>query len=141
MGGCHTILITLGTSAVLFAATGAPEGVAAELAPVDAKTFVVGKWWSYKCYDGTLGRGRALADGSVSGSFQERGMGGVRNASYPPGTIVVQTNSICAPRNRLLGIFTPCFIVDKHNGHSFRGSMAPFRWPYCEFVGTSAPIE
>jgi hypothetical protein len=141
MGRYRTILFSFAASTFPFIAISSIQGAAAELTPFEAKTFVVGRWWSYKCYDGTLGYGRALADGSVTGTFQEGGLGTVRKVSFPPGTIKVQTSSICAPRNRLLGIFTPCFIVNKHDAHSFRGSMAPLRWPYCEFVSTNAPNE
>ena len=38
---------------------------AEELGPEEARAFVVGKLFSYTCFDGTAGMGRVFADGSV----------------------------------------------------------------------------
>ena len=40
---------------------------AEELSPEAARAFVVGKLFSYTCFDGTAGMGRVFADGSVVG--------------------------------------------------------------------------
>jgi hypothetical protein len=104
---------------------------ATQLQPFEAKRFIVGKLWSYRCYDGTNGVGRAFADGSISGTIQERGAGPRRNESRPAGTITVTANSICGPSFFLF--IRPCFIVDQRNAQSFRGWIWPFSSQYCEF--------
>ena len=44
---------------------GAIGARAEELGPEQARAFVVGKLFSYTCFDGTAGMGRIFADGSV----------------------------------------------------------------------------
>ena len=41
--------------------------------PDEARRFVVGKQFSYTCFEGTTGSGRIHADGSVAGYIQIRG--------------------------------------------------------------------
>jgi hypothetical protein len=43
---------------------------AEELGPEQARAFVVGKLFSYTCFDGTAGMGRIFADGSVVGTIR-----------------------------------------------------------------------
>ena len=47
---------------------GAVAAKAEELGPEQARAFVVGKLFSYTCFDGTVGMGRIFADGSVVGT-------------------------------------------------------------------------
>jgi hypothetical protein len=110
-----------------------------ELRPLNAKRFIAGKWWSYRCFDGTTGIGRALADGSISGTILERGVGPKRVESLPAGTIKVETDSICAPGRRFMGIFTPCFTVDQQDSKKFRGWLNWFRFLYCDFERANPP--
>lgn len=106
---------------------------ASELQPLQAKHFIVGKLWSYRCFDGTKGSGRALADGSIGGTFQERGSGPTLTRSLPPGTIKADAYSICAPGHRFMGLFTPCFTVNQRDEQRFRGSIVWLPFLYCDF--------
>jgi hypothetical protein len=92
---------------------------------------VVGKLFSYTCFEGTAGVGRIFADGSVVGTIRMRGQGQVRFAALPAGTIRVDGASMCA---HLPGLpITPCFKVDKIDYKSFRGSLSGLGFAYCDF--------
>jgi hypothetical protein len=104
---------------------------AEDLAPEQARAFVVGKLFSYNCFEGTAGMGRILPDGSVVGTIRIRGEGETRFATLPPGTIRVDGTSVCA---HLSGLpITPCFRVQKIDYVSFRGSVAGLDFAYCDF--------
>jgi len=83
------ILTIMGISAAIPAA-------AAELRPEEAKYFIAGKYFSYRCFDGTTGGGRINANGSVVGTIQPGGSGPTRVIALPVGTVRVQSDSICA---------------------------------------------
>ncbi len=111
--------------------TAAVSSVAEELGPEQARAFVVGKLFSYTCFEGTAGVGRIFADGSVVGTIRMRGQGQVRFAALPAGTIRVDGASMCA---HLPGLpITPCFKVDKIDYKSFRGSLSGLGFAYCDF--------
>jgi len=57
--------------------------LAEELGPEQARAFVVGKLFSYTCFEGTAGVGRIFADGSVVGTIRIRGQGQTRFAALP----------------------------------------------------------
>jgi hypothetical protein len=110
---------------------GAGMAVAEELGPEQARAFVVGKLFSYTCFEGTAGVGRIFADGSVVGTIRMRGEGPPRFAALPAGTIRIDGQSMCA---HLAGLpFTPCFRVEKLDYKSFRGSLAGLNFAYCDF--------
>lgn len=110
---------------------GAGMAVAEELGPEQARAFVVGKLFSYTCFEGSAGVGRIFADGSVVGTIRMRGEGAPRFAALPAGTIRIDGQSMCA---HLAGLpFTPCFRVDKLDYKSFRGSLAGLNFAYCDF--------
>jgi hypothetical protein len=110
---------------------GAGQGVAEELGPEQARSFVVGKLFAYTCFEGTTGMGRIYSDGSVVGTIKIRGQGQTRFAALPAGTIQVDRGSMCA---HLAGMpFTPCFRVEKIDYRSFRGSLAGLSFAYCDF--------
>lgn len=110
---------------------GAVSAVAEELAPEEARAFVVGKLFAYTCFDGTAGVGRVFSDGSVVGTIQPRGHGEVRFAALPAGTIRVNGTSMCA---RLSGLpIEPCFKVQRIDHRSFRGSISGMGFAYCDF--------
>lgn len=110
---------------------GAGVVAAEELGPEQARAFVVGKLFSYTCFEGTAGVGRIFADGSVVGTIRMRGEGPPRFATLPAGTIRVDGQSMCA---HLAGLpFTPCFRVEKLDYKSFRGSLAGLNFAYCDF--------
>ncbi len=105
--------------------------LAEDLSPDQARAFVVGKLFSYSCFEGTAGNGRIFADGSVVGTVRFRGQGETRFATLPAGTIRVEGASMCA---HLSGLpITPCFRVQKLSYHSFRGSIAGLGFAYCDF--------
>jgi len=110
---------------------GAASAVAEELAPEQARAFVVGKLFAYTCFDGTAGMGRIFPDGSVVGTIRPGGQSQVRFATLPAGTIKVSSNSMCA---HLAGLpIEPCFRVQKIDYHSFRGSISGLSFAYCDF--------
>ena len=110
---------------------GAGYTAAEDLAPEQATAFVVGKLFSYTCFEGTAGMGRIFPDGSVVGTIRIRGEGETRFATLPPGTLRVDGPAICA---HLSGLpITPCFKVEKIDNASFRGSVAGLDFAYCDF--------
>jgi hypothetical protein len=110
---------------------GARWAAAEDLTPDQASAFVVGKLFSYTCFEGTAGMGRISTDGSVIGTIRIRGQGEMRFAALPPGTIRVDGGAVCA---HLSGLpITPCFRVQKIDTRSFRGSVAGLDFAYCDF--------
>jgi hypothetical protein len=110
---------------------GASVAAAEELGPEQARAFVVGKLFSYTCFEGTAGQGRIFPDGSVIGTIRMRGTGETRFAALPAGTIRVDGTSMCA---HLPGLpITPCFHVQKIDYRSFRGSVSGMGFAYCDF--------
>jgi len=108
---------------------------AEDLAPEQASAFVVGKLFSYTCFEGTAGIGRIFPDGSVVGTIRIRGEGETRFAALPLGTIRVDGPAICA---HLSGLpITPCFRVQTIDNRSFRGSVAGLDFAYCDFYQRS----
>lgn len=105
---------------------------AGEMTAEEARHFVMGKTFNYTCFEGTRGRGRVHADGSVVGSIQFQGAGQVRYAALPANTLHVKDGSVCATMRGLP--FEPCFRVEKVDDYSFRGSIAGLRFAYCEFT-------
>jgi hypothetical protein len=57
--------LTVGLLAALPAAAG-------EMNADEARRFVIGKMFSYTCFEGTRGQGRVNSDGSVAGSIRRR---------------------------------------------------------------------
>jgi hypothetical protein len=110
---------------------GAGLATAEELSPEQARAFVVGKLFSYTCFEGTVGQGRIFPDGSVVGTIRIRGTGEPRFAALPAGTIRVDSGAMCAHLSGLF--FTPCFRVQKIDYRSFRGSLSGMSFAYCDF--------
>jgi hypothetical protein len=111
---------------------GAASVAAEELSPDQAKAFVVGKLFTYTCFDGTAGMGRIFPDGSVVGTIRPGGAGEVHFATLPAGTLRVEGASMCA---HLSGLpLTPCFKVEKIDFRSFRGSVSGMGFAYCDFA-------
>jgi hypothetical protein len=120
-------------------ATGLSASVAAaQTLSVDAaRRFVLGKLFSYTCYDGSRGTGRIYDDGSAIGTIQVRGSGPVRYASLPPGTLHVKGQAVCAT---LRGMSVePCFNLNKTDAQSFRGSVWGLGILYCDFTRRPDP--
>jgi hypothetical protein len=118
---------------------GTAAAVAEELGPEQAKAFVVGKLFSYTCFDGTAGIGRIFADGSVIGTIRPGGRGEVRFANLPPGTLRIEGSAMCA---HLSGLpLQPCFRVEKIDYRRFRGSIAGLGFAYCDFSQHNARAQ
>src|SRR5690242_2296730 len=115
--------------AVSFAA--AVPAFAGEMTADEARRFVIGKMFTYECFEGTRGLGRVNADGSVVGSVQFRGAGPVRYAHLPAGTLHVKGESVCASLRGLP--ISPCFTLQKTSETSFRGAISGLGFAACEF--------
>ena len=120
--------LALVVAALLLAA----PALGGEMTPEHARRFVVGKLFSYTCFDGTTGAGRVLPDGSVVGTIQFQGAGPVRRAALPAGTLQVKGEKVCATVKGLP--FQPCFNLEQTSDKSFRGSISGFGFAYCDFV-------
>jgi hypothetical protein len=118
---------------------GAAAAGAEELNPEQARAFVVGKLFSYTCFDGTAGMGRIFADGSVVGTIRPGGRGEMRFANLPPGTLRVEGGSMCAHLTGMM--ITPCFRVEKIDYRRFRGSLSGLGFAYCDFYQHNARAE
>jgi hypothetical protein len=103
-----------------------------EMKAEEARHFVVGRMFTFTCFEGTKGAGRVHADGSVSGSIQFRGAGPVRFATLPAGTLRVNGERVCASLKGLP--FEPCFNLEKTDNRSFRGSVSGIGFAYCDFT-------
>jgi hypothetical protein len=105
---------------------------AGEMSVDEARHFVVGKTFYYTCFEGTRGKGRVFADGSVVGSVQFQGNGPMRFAALPAGTLRTTDNSVCASVRGLP--IEPCFNLERTDSHSFRGSISGLGFAYCDFT-------
>jgi hypothetical protein len=106
--------------------------MAEEMKPEQAQRFVVGKLFSYSCFDGTQGAGRIFPDGSVAGTIRVSGSGPVRYAMLPAGTLRVKSEAVCASLKGLP--FEPCFNLTQVDANSFRGSVRGMGFASCTFT-------
>jgi hypothetical protein len=117
--------------ALLVGLAAAVPAVAGEMNADEARRFVVGKMFTYECFEGTRGQGRIYADGSVVGSIQFQGSGPVRYAHLPAGTLHTKGESVCASLRGLP--IHPCFSLQKTSETSFRGAISGLGFAACEF--------
>ena len=110
----------------------AAPAIAGEMSAEEARRFVIGKMFSYTCFEGTRGQGRVHADGSVVGSIQFQGSGPVRYAHLPANTLQVKGEAVCASLRGLP--IKPCFNLERISDSSFRGSISGLGFAYCEFT-------
>lgn len=110
----------------------AVPAVAGEMSAEEARRFVIGKMFTYTCFEGTRGQGRVLADGSVVGSIQFQGKGRMRYAHLPANTLRVNGEAVCASLRGLP--IEPCFNLQRIDNNSFRGSISGLGFAYCEFT-------
>ena len=118
--------------ALLLGLLAAVPAVAGEMSADEARRFVIGKMFTYTCFEGTRGQGRVHADGSVVGSIQFQGSGPVRYAALPAGTLRVKGETVCASLRGLP--IEPCFNLQRIDPNSFRGSISGLGFAYCEFT-------
>ena len=116
-------------SAFLFASAPA---LAQEVMTADmAREFVIGRFFTYHCFDGTYGSGRIDGDGSAAGTIRVTGKGSSHYLRLPNNTLYVLGNQVCA---RLRGLpFEPCFDLVKTGPETFRGSLSNMNFMYCTF--------
>jgi len=124
-------MVALRLAMVLVALAAVPAG-AEELKPEQARRLVIGKIFSFSCFEGTKGAGRIHADGSVAGIVQMQGRGPARHTVLPAGTLQVKGERVCASVKGML--FEPCFNLQQTSGQSFRGSISGFGFAYCDFT-------
>jgi hypothetical protein len=119
----------LGT--VLAAAVAVPAIAGQTMNADEARRFVAGKVFAFKCFDGTRGAGRILDDGGAAGAVQFSGSGPMRHVRLPGNTLQVRGQAVCAA---LKGVpFEPCFNLVKNDERSFHGSVSGMNFAYCDF--------
>jgi hypothetical protein len=106
--------------------------LAGEMSAEEARHFVIGKMFTYTCFEGTRGQGRVHPDGSVVGTIQLQGSGRTYHAALPPGTLRVKGESVCASLRGLP--MEPCFNLERLDDNSFRGSISGLGFAHCEFT-------
>ena len=106
--------------------------VGGEMTASEARHFVVGRLFSYTCFDGTRGVARIHADGSVDGSIQVQGKGLTRYGTMPLGTLRIDAERVCASLPR--SVMQPCFYLERTNENGFRGSISGLSFAYCDFT-------
>jgi hypothetical protein len=121
----RSIALTVGLLAAL-------PAMAGEMGADETRRFVIGKMFSYTCFEGTRGQGRVNPDGSVAGTVQFQGSGPVRYAYLPANTLQVRGESVCATLRGML--FQPCFNLERTGDSTFRGAISGFGFAYCEFT-------
>jgi hypothetical protein len=123
---------------LLAAAFAAFPANAQQMTATEARAFVVGKLFTYQCFEGTRGAGRIMDNGSVAGTIQFRGNGATRYAVLPHNSIFVTGDRVCAS---VKGVpFQPCFNLIKTGHNSFRGSVSGLGFAYCDFVRRDRPV-
>jgi hypothetical protein len=110
----------------------AASASAQEMRAEEARRFVVGKLFSFTCFEGTSGVGRVHPDGSVSGVVRFGGSGPMRYVSLPAGTLRVRGETVCARTSGMA--FETCFSLYRTDAHSFRGSLAGLGFASCHFT-------
>src|SRR5580704_17274548 len=112
--------------------TAALPAKALELKAEDARRLVVGKLFSFNCFEGTSGAGRVFADGSVSGIVRFAASGTVRHVTMPPNTLRVKGEAVCASV-RGMGV-EPCFTLTQLDDRTFRGAVTGLSFASCRFT-------
>jgi hypothetical protein len=129
----------IGLAVVLAGLVSAAPASAEDLNADEARRFIAGKQFSYQCFEGTTGRGRINADGSVSGYISIRGTQAPRFVVLPAGTLRVKGDQYCAHVRGLP--FEPCFHLDRTSSYSFRGAVSGLGFAYCDFSRRSARAD
>lgn len=123
---------------VLAGLVSALPAAAAEMNADEAQRFVIGKYFSYTCFEGTSGAGRIHADGSVAGYIRIRGAA-PRFVTLPANTLRVKGEAVCASVRGMS--FQPCFSLQKTSQASFRGSISGLSFAYCDFYRRNARVD
>jgi hypothetical protein len=102
----------------------------------EARKFVIGKVFTFTCFDGTRGAGRVLEDMGALGAVQFNGSGPIRHIRLPGNTLQIRGQAVCAALHGLP--FEPCFNLEKKDDRSFRGSVSGLSFAYCDFHNQGA---
>jgi len=117
-GGIQMIMrVTILVACLLASA----PAIAEPMGPEVAQRFVTGKLFAFNCVDGTRGLGQIYTDGSAMATIQVSGSGPARTLGFPPGTLKVKGEAVCATLKGLS--FEPCFNLNRTGEQSFRGSL------------------
>lgn len=127
------LLAALGFAALLPAALAPAPAVAQQLSADQAREFVIGRMFSFSCFEGSKGAGRVYADGSVAGMITLRDAP-PRFVRLPPNTLRVRGENVCGFVKGMT--FEPCFDLVKTGQNTFRGSLAGIQTMWCDFVGS-----
>ena len=103
----------------------------------EARRFVIGKLFSFNCFEGTAGAGRVQPDGSVVGLVRFGGATGARYVTLPPGTLHVRGETVCGT----MGGMETCFDLYRTDAQSFRGSISGLGFAYCQFTHRGGRAE
>jgi hypothetical protein len=128
-----------GLAIALAALASATPAAADDLKADEARHFIAGRQFSYQCFEGTSGRGRINADGSVAGYISLRGNQAPRFVMLPAGTLRVRGDQYCASVRGLP--FEPCFHLSRTSPYSFRGAVSGLGFAYCNFNRRSARAD
>jgi hypothetical protein len=129
----------VGFAVVVGLVASAAPAMAENINADEARRFIAGRHFSYQCFEGTSGRGRINADGSVAGYISIRGTATPRFVVLPAGTLRVKGDQYCASMRGLP--FEPCFHLDRTSQHGFRGAVSGFGFAYCDFTRRSARAD
>ncbi|QRG04718.1 hypothetical protein EZH22_16265 [Xanthobacter dioxanivorans] len=121
-----TLLAALG-----FAALASAPAAAQQLTADQAREFVVGRNFTFNCFEGTKGSGRVYPDGSVAGIITIRD-NAPRFVRLPPNTLRVRGEAVCGFVKGMT--FEPCFDLVKTSTTTFRGSLSGVQTMWCDFV-------
>jgi hypothetical protein len=113
--------------------------IAGEMKAEEARRFVIGKLFSFTCFEGSSGAGRIFNDGSVAGVVRFQGSGPARYVSLPAGTLRVKGESVCASLRGMA--FEPCFSLEQTDPRSFRGSISGLGFASCQFTRRGGRAE
>jgi hypothetical protein len=113
-GGIQMIIrVTILVASLLASA----PAIAEPMGPEAAQRFVTGKLFAFNCVDGTRGLGQIYTDGSAMATIQVSGSGPARTLGFPPGTLKVKGEAVCATLKGLS--FEPCFNLNRPASRAF----------------------
>lgn len=103
---------------------------AEQMSAEEARAFVVGRTFSFSCFEGSRGAGLVYADGSVAGTISLR-QKQARYMRLPANTLRVRDGAVCGFLKGMA--FEPCFNVVRTGPSSFRGTLAGVETMWCDF--------
>jgi hypothetical protein len=105
---------------------------AGELKAEEARRLVVGKLFSFNCFEGTTGAGRVFSDGSVAGIVRFQGSSNFRYVKMPANTLRVKGEAVCASVRGMA--MEPCFTLTQLDERTFRGAITGLSFASCLFT-------